>query len=237
MGYHNQGLLVVFKTMGVENSFLKSITDFSGLSPEELDSVKKLIFEKKVERGDIIVFEGDLPEALYFVGSGAVKMFRTSAEGKEQVLNIVRPGDSFNDVPAFDGGPNLASAQAMGPVTLYGIPKHALDVFLQDHPQVAVSIANVLAAQVRHLVSLVEDLSFRPVVGRVAKVLLEYAGDGTSPGQRLTQQDMAAIVGTARDVVGRSLKALQSDGVIKIDRHRIVVTDEGALRSIAGVSI
>jgi CRP/FNR family transcriptional regulator len=222
--------------MGVDNSFIKSIPYFAGLSPEELDSVKKLVFEKKVERGDIIVFEGDSPEALYFVASGAVKIFRTSTDGKEQVLNIVRPGDSFNDVPAFDGGPNLASAQAMGPVTLYGMRKHALDIFLQDYPRVAVSIANVLAAEVRHLVSLVEDLSFRPVVGRVAKVLLEHAVDGTSPGQRLTQQDMAAIVGTAREVVSRSLKALQSDGVIKIDRHRIVVTDKEALRSIAGVS-
>ena len=124
----------------------------------------------------------------------------------------------------------------MGPVTIFGMRKHALDIFLQDYPRVAVSIANVLAAQVRHLVSLVEDLSFLPVVGRVAKVLLEHAVDGTSPGQRLTQQDMAAIVGTVREVVSRSLKALQSDGVIKIDRHRIVVTDKEALRSIAGVS-
>lgn len=222
--------------MGVEDSFLKSITYFSGLSPVELDSVKKLVFEKRVERGEIIVFEGDLPEALYFVGDGVVKIFRTSADGKEQVLNIVRPGDSFNDVPAFDGGPNLASAQAMGTVTLYGIPKQSLDAFLRDYPQTAVSVAKVLATQVRHLVLLVEDLSFRPVVSRVAKVLLEYAGDGAGPGQRLTQQDMADMVGTAREVVSRSLKALQSEGVIKIDRHRIVVTDKEALRSIAGVS-
>jgi CRP-like cAMP-binding protein len=222
--------------MGVEDSFLKSITYFSGLSPAELDSVKKLVFEKKAERGDIIVFEGDPPEALYFVGAGVVKIFRTSADGKEQVLNIVRPGGSFNDVPAFDGGPNLARAQAMGPVTLYGIPKQPLDAFLRDYPQTAVSVVNALAAQVRQLVLLVEDLSFRPVVGRVAKVLLEYAGDGAGPSQRLTQQDMAAMVGTAREVVSRSLKTLQSEGIIKIDRHRIVVTDKEALRSIAGVS-
>ena len=236
MGHHNQGVFVVFKTMVVENSFLKSIPYFSGLGSEELDSVKKLVFEKKVERGDIIVFEGDLPEALYFVGSGAVKMFGTSAEGKEQVLNIVRPGDSFNDVPAFDGGPNLASAQAMGPVSLYGILKHDLNVFLQDHPHIAINIINVLATQVRHLVSLVEDLSFRPVVGRVAKALIEHAGDGTGLGKRFTQQDMAAIVGTAREMVSRSLRALESDGVIRMDRYRIVIKDMEALKDVAGVS-
>jgi len=222
--------------MVVEVAFLKSIPYFSSLTLYELDSVKKLIFEKNVERGDTIVLEGDPAEALYFVGTGAVKMFRTSVDGKEQVLNIVRPGDSFNDVPIFDGGPNLASAQAMGPVTLYGILKNDLNVFLQDHPRIAINIVNLLASQVRHLVSLVEDLSFRPVVGRVAKILLEYAGDGKGLGQRLTQQDMAAIAGTAREVVSRSLRTLESDGVIRMDRHRIVITDRAALKDTAGVS-
>jgi len=222
--------------MAVEVTFLKSIPYFAGLSHDELDLVKKLVFEKKVERGDIIILEGEPAEALYFVGSGAVKMFSTSVDGKEQVLNIMRPGESFNDVAIFDGGPNLASAQAMGPVIAYGISKRDLLVFLQDHPQAALNITNILAAQMRHLVSLVEDLSFKPVMGRVAKILLEYAGNGAGPSQRLTQQDMAAIVGTVREVVVRSLKALETDGVIRMDRHRIVITDREALKDIAGVS-
>jgi len=222
--------------MEVEVAFLKSIQYFSKLTPHELESVKKLIFAKNIERGDTIVLEGEPAEALYFVGTGAVKMYRTSIDGKEQVLNIVRPGDSFNDVPVFDGGPNLASAQAMGPVTLYGILKHDLNVFLQDHPRITIHIVSLLAAQVRHLVSLVEDLSFRSVVSRVAKILLEYVGDGKGLGQRLTQQDMAAIAGTAREVVSRSLRALESDGVIRMDRHRIVIKDIEALKDTAGVS-
>jgi len=73
-------------------------------------------------------------------------------------------------------------------------------------------------------------------VGRVAKILLEYVGNGAGPSQRITQQDMAAIVGTAREVIGRSLKALEEDGVIRMDRHRIVITDREALKDIAGVS-
>ena len=222
--------------MAVELTFLKSIPYFARLSHDELNLVKKLVFEKKVERGDIIVLESEPAEALYFVGSGAVKMFRTSVDGKEQVLNIVRPGESFNDVAIFGGGPNLASAQAMGHVIVYGILKRDLLVFLQDHPQTALNVANILAAQIRHLVSLVEDLSFKPVVGRVAKILLEYVGNGTGLSQRITQQDMAAIVGTAREVISRSLKALEKGGVIRIDRHRIVITDRKALKDIAGIS-
>ena len=222
--------------MAVEVTFLKSIPYFARLSHDELDLVRKLIFEKKVERGDIIVLESEPAEALYFVGSGAVKMFRTSVDGKEQVLNIARPGESFNDVAIFDSGSNLASAQAMGPAIVYGILQRDLHAFLQEHPQIALNVANVLAAQLRHLASLVDDLSFRPVVSRVAKILLEYAGNGAGPSQRLTQQDMAAIVGTVREVVGRSLKALETDGVIRMDRHRIVITDREALKDIAGIS-
>ena len=222
--------------MAVEIAFLKSIPYFSRISPGELEIIKKLISEKTIQRGDIVVFEGEPPDALYFVVSGAVKTFKTSADGKEQILNIVRPGESFNDISIFDGGPNPTSAQAMGPVVLYRIGKRDLDVVLQEHPQVALNVINTLVSRVRHLVSLVEDLSFRQVIGRVAKILLEYAGDGTGSSQRLTQQEMAAMAGTAREVVGRSLKTLEEEGVIKIERHRIVVTNRVALKDMAKVT-
>jgi len=218
--------------MAVEAQFLQSIPYFSGLGPAQLDSIRKFIFERVAERGDIILLEGELSEALYFVASGVVKVFKTSAEGKEQILNIIRPGESFNDVPIFDSGPNPASAQAMGPVALYGITKSDLEAIVRDHPQVALNVNRVLASRVRDLVSLVEDLSFRHVTGRVAKILLEHAGDGKGPRPRLTQQDMAAMAGTVREVVGRSLKALEEEGAIRLDRHRIVITDKKALKDM-----
>ncbi|MFQ5917762.1 MAG: Crp/Fnr family transcriptional regulator, partial [Candidatus Binatia bacterium] len=175
-------------------------------------------------------------EALYFVASGVVKVFKMSAAGKEQILYLTRPGESFNDVPVFDGGPNPVSAQAMGPVVLYGIRKSDLEVILREHPQVALNVTQVLSRRVRHLVSLVEDLSFRHVIGRVAKILLEHAGDGAGPRPQLTQQEMAAMAGTAREMIGRSLKTLEEEGVIRLERHRIVITDKEALREMAGAA-
>ncbi len=218
--------------MAVELEVLKNVPYFSGLATAELDSIKKLIFERTAERGEMVLLEGEPAEGLYFVVAGAVKVFKTSAEGKEQILNIVSPGESFNDIPAFDGGPNPASAQAMGPVVLYGIRKSSLETILRDYPQVALNTIEVLAGRLRHLVSLVEDLSFRHVIGRVAKILLDYGGDGTGPRPRLTQQEMAAMAGTAREMVGRSLKALEEEGAIRLDRHRIVITDKEALKEI-----
>ena len=218
--------------MPVESRFLSENPYFSGLGLPELDSIKHLFSEERAERGEIILLEGEPTDRLFFVATGVVKLFRVSAEGKEQTLELVRPGGSINEVPVFDGGPNPASAQAMGPALLYIISKTDLESILRGHPGVALNVVKVLASRIRHLVSLVEDLSFRHVIGRVAKILLEHAGDGARPGQRLTQQEMAAIAGTAREVVGRSLKTLEERGIIKLEHHRIVVTDEEALKQM-----
>jgi CRP/FNR family transcriptional regulator len=221
--------------MAVQLEFLKSIQYFSELSLAGLESIRKLVFEKTADRAEMVLLEGEPSENLYFVVSGVVKVFKTSAEGKEQILSIIRPWESFNDVPIFDGGPNPASARAMGPVLLYGIKKHDMEAILRAHPQIALNVIKVMARRVRHLVSLVEDLSFKHVISRVARILLEHIGGEMGRGPRLTQQEMAAMAGTAREVVGRSLKALEEKGVIKMDRHRIIITDKEALQKIMEV--
>jgi CRP/FNR family cyclic AMP-dependent transcriptional regulator len=221
--------------MSVQTEFIKTIPYFTGLSQAALDSLGKHIFEKRAERGEMLLFEGEPAETLYFVVDGAVKVFKTSQDGKEQILQIIRPGDSFNDVPVFSGEVNLTSAEAMGKVVLNMIKKSDLETILREYPQVAMNVIHILSQRVRQLVSLVEDLSFRQVTGRVAKMLLEYAGDGSGDRPRLTQQEMAAMIGTAREMVGRSLKSLEEDGMIKIDRHRIIVADIDALKATAGV--
>jgi len=218
--------------MAIETEFLKTISYFEGLSTNELDSIKPIVFEKKYERGKIIIHEGDEAEAIYFVVSSVVKVFKTSIEGKEQILGIIRPGDSFNDVPVFDDGLNPASAQAMGDVVLYELGKSEFKAILHNHPQIAINTIKVMAGQVRRLVTLVEDLSFRNVIGRVAKILLEYASDEMGSGPRLTQQEMAAMAGSAREVVGRSLKTLEEEGMIKLNRQRILITNKEALREM-----
>jgi CRP-like cAMP-binding protein len=221
--------------MAVQLEFLKSISYFSDLGLAELESIRRLVFEKTADRAETVLLEGESAVNLYFVASGAVKVFKTSAEGKEQILSIVRPGESFNDVPIFDGGPNPASARTMGPVLLYGIKKNDMEAILRDYPQIPLNVIRVLARRVRNLVSLVEDLSFRHVISRVAKILFEHIGGEMGHGPRLTQQEMAAMAGTAREVVGRSLKALEEEGAITLDRHRIIITDKEALQKIMEV--
>jgi len=202
------------------------------MSTAELDTIKQSFSEKTLQRGEVILLEGESSDTLFFVASGVVKIFKTSAQGKEQILSITHPGEALNDIPIFDGGANPISAQALGQVTVYGIKKDKLLSIMQQYPKVALNTSKVLAERMRQLVTLVEDLSFRHVLGRVAKILLTHAADGAGPKQHLTQQEMAAMAGTAREVVARSLKALEEQGHIRLERHRIVVTDRKALEDI-----
>jgi CRP/FNR family transcriptional regulator len=227
--------------MAIDIELLKGIPYFAGLSAADLEAVSQRMFEQSIERGDMVLLEGDPSEAVYFVVSGAVKVFKTSIEGKEQILCLLRVGESFNDVPILDGGPNLASAVAMTPIVLYGMTRSDIEELLRENPRIAMNVIRVLSKKVRHFVSMVEDLSFRDVTSRVAKLLLEYATDHGGPEEgtprpRLTQQEMAAMVGTAREVVGRSLKVLEEEGAIRMDRHRIVVTNRKALQQMSGVA-
>ena len=227
--------------MAIDVDLLRGIPYFAGLSDADLEAVRLRMFEQSVERGDMILMEEDPSEAVYFVVSGAVKVFKTSIEGKEQILCLLRTGESFNDVPILDGGPNLASAVAITPVVLYGMTRTDIEELLRENPRVAMNVIRVLSKKVRHFVSMVEDLSFRDVTSRVAKLLLDYATDHGGPEEgverpRLTQQEMAAMVGTAREVVGRSLKVLEEEGAIRMDRHRIVVTNRKALQQMGGVT-
>ena len=222
--------------MAIQIEHIKESPYFAGLSSAELGAIGELMFEKSMERGEMLLFEGDIAEALYFVVSGVVKVFKISADGKEQILQIIRPGESFNDVPVLSDGINIASAEALGNVSLYGVKKSDLENILRKYPKVALNIIQVLSQRIRHLVSLVEDLSFKHITSRVAKILLENAGDGAGHGQRLTQQEMAAMAGTVREMVGRSLKALEEEKTIRIDSHRIIITDKEALKEMAGVA-
>jgi CRP/FNR family transcriptional regulator len=218
--------------MTTKLEFLKASPFFAGFSPAKLEAVSQHVFEKRLTRGEMALNEGTHARALYFVAEGVVKLFKTSSEGKEQILSLMKPGESFNDVPIFDLGPAPANAQALGAVTLYGIQRDDLEVMLRQYPDLSRNIINVLARRIRYLFTLVEDLSFRSVVSRVAKILLENIAETATPGSRLTQRDMAAMAGTAREVVSRSLRYLEDEKLIEMRSHQIAIKNKKGLEQI-----
>jgi CRP/FNR family transcriptional regulator len=222
--------------MAVDLDILKKVAYFAGFTAAELEHVSKSFFEQSFKRSEIATLEGESADNLYVVATGVVKIFKTSAEGKEQILYLAHAGQTFNDVPVIDGLPNQASAQAMVAVDVYGISRVDMLALLDRYPKAMSNAADLLSGRIRDLSLLIEDLSFKHVIGRVAGILLKYAGDGSGAKPRLTQQDMAAMAGTAREVVGRSLKMLQSDGSIKMNRNRIAISNRKALQDMVEMS-
>jgi CRP/FNR family transcriptional regulator len=184
------------------------------------------------QRDDLIYLEGDIGEGLYVVVRGAVKLFMTSPQGKEQVFRIVRAGGTFNEIPMFDGGPNPAGAQAIEAGEALILPRSLLYEMARTYPDFGLAVASVFAERLRTLISLVEDLSFRSVTGRVAHLLLETSGaaNGTAEAVTLSQQEIANMVGTAREVVGRAVRAMEADGAIRMERQHIEVLAPELLR-------
>ena len=219
--------------MSLLTDFLRSVPYFTTLGPEGIERIENQALERSFTKGEILFLDGEPCQGLYVVKSGRIRIFKSSPGGREQVLLIARQGDSFNDVPVFDGGPNPANASALEPSIVYIIPGKTLLKLVADCP-VAQPIITQFAARLRHLTAVVEDLSFRSVVSRLARMLLDLAvAEGkSSPVPRLTQDEMATNIGSVRDVVGRALRTLEKSKAIKIEGHRILVIDTEKLKSI-----
>jgi CRP/FNR family transcriptional regulator, cyclic AMP receptor protein len=224
--------------MAIETEQLKNINYFTGLETAELEAIKPYMTEKSVAKGELFLFEGEWSDYLYFLMGGLVKVYKTSQNGKEQILHIAPPGESLNDVSTFDGGTNQASMVAMTPVQLCGIRKDDLKIILEGHPRIYINILKALAYRIRRDSNLVEELSSTQVMGRLAKLLTgKYAGEEATVGLWLTQQDMASMIGTCREVVNRSLKIMEEKGAIRLGRHRILVLNKTILADMAKATV
>ncbi|HUT68853.1 MAG TPA: Crp/Fnr family transcriptional regulator [Dehalococcoidales bacterium] len=213
--------------------FLRLSPYFAGLDDCVLEKISRLMVIKRVEKHEIIWLEQEPSRMIYFVASGLIKLFKTSSGGKEQILRLARPLDCFGHAGALNGGSNPESAQAVVPSVLYGLARNDLEVLLVEHQQLSRNTIKLLATEMHHYMSLVEDLSLRCVSGRLAKMLLSINKRGVcDTSLLLTRADMAAMAGTVREVIGKSLKALEDKGVIRYDRRKIIIRDREALKTM-----
>ena len=143
---------------------------------------------------------------------------------------MVGPGELFNAEPLFDGGPTPASARAMSPVRALLLPAAVLVALIGSHPSIALLLLRELSARQRELVVLLEDLHFRSVRARLARVLLREARDGAAT---ITQQELAERAGTVREIVGRTLRDMQQEGLVRLLRGQVTVLDLKGLRTVA----
>lgn len=204
-----------------------------------LTKIAKTLIEESYDAGQILFLEGEPCKGAYFLVQGRIRIFKSEPGGKEQVLRIIPPKATFNEVPVFDGGTTPASAEALEPSTVWILPCEVVVELMEQEPLVSRTIIKILATRLRQLTALVAEISLKQVTARVARLLLDYAeeeavlGAGVSNqivGQ-LTQQQMAAMAGTVRDMVGRSLRTIQKAGAIEAKRGYIIIKDSNKLRT------
>lgn len=199
----------------------------AGLTPEIMQTIAQVASRHRYAAGATLFDEGAPVAGLYLIEEGTVKIVRFSKEGREHTLRVFQPGDTFNDVAAFDGGPNPATAVAFSDVVVWRIARADLQQVAQRYPALAWALLESVARRTRYLVNLVQDLSARNVKARLARLLLEQAqgNEQQAASHMLTQEEMASRLGTVREVVGRALRSLVSSDIIEFERHRIVIRD------------
>lgn len=210
---------------------IRAVSFAAGLPEGALVALAAIAAPMQRVTGTLLQLEGDQAEVMYMVVRGRVKIARVSAGGREQVLNVIPPGGHFNTVPIFDGGRCPANAEALTDVLLLALPRDALLAVVERHPALALALLKEFTGRVRHLVNLVDELALHTVQGRLAGLLLEQAtaAERGQPAPALTQAEMAAHVGTVREMIGRALKTFEALGLLRLDRGVITLLDRAGL--------
>jgi len=214
---------------------LGKVAIFSGLTESELAFICQRAVPRHYSSGQIVFSEGEVCAGLYVVASGHVRIFKSSSGGREQVLSIEGPGSSVAELPVFDGGNYPASVVAIADSTLLFVSKQDFQSLCLTHPQVALKVLRVVGARLRRLVGIIEELSFTTVRHRLASFLLRLAKEGKRTPQGVevmlpvSNQELAAQIGTVRELVSRNLSRLQSEGLLKIDGRTVTLCNMKAL--------
>lgn len=218
---------------------LKTIPFLAHLRAAELEALARAMEPRALANRQIIFREGSPCLGLYIVKTGQVKLIQTRKE-KEQLLAIVRAGDPLDLVPFLDNGPHSFSAQARGTATLYFMPTETARDLIWSTPALLSGVLNTVGARLRTLATLASDLVFKDVTARVCKILLEQAQaegipqrNGIRLKRTLSRQEFASLIGTAREVAWRSLKKLEDEGMVKIERNQITLLDVERLAAMA----
>ena len=217
---------------------LAKVPIFAGLTEPELAFMAQRAMPRKFSSGETVFGEGEPCVGLYVVESGHVRIFKSSANGREQVLSIDGPGSSIAELPVFDGGNYPASVTAIDDATLLFVSKQDFQALCLAHPQVALKVLRVVGARLRRLVGIIEELSFTTVRHRLASFLLRLAqkeGKRTPAGVEIalpvSNQELASQIGTVRELVSRNLSRLQSQGILKIDGRTVIISNLKALEA------
>jgi CRP/FNR family transcriptional regulator len=194
---------------------------------------------KLFSTGELLFSEGEPCNGLHIIARGKVRLFKTSVNGREQVLSVNVSGESVAEIPVFDGGPYPASAVALEETEIVFISRRDFNAYCLEHPEVPLKVLTVVGARLRNLVGIIEELSFTTIRQRLISTLLKLAqseGKKTARGIEFqlpaSHQELANQLGTVRELISRNLMRLQAEGLLDVDARQIVVKDVKGLSTL-----
>jgi CRP/FNR family transcriptional regulator len=217
---------------------LKQSQLFAQLDDQSLDEIAAASTLRQVLRQENIFYQGDVAYALFLVASGKVKVFKMSPEGKEQILMIANPGDSFAEAALFMSGRFPASAQALEDSDLVVINRDRFVALIRKNPDIAINLIARLSGLLRKMTSLVEELSLTDVTTRLAHYLLNQVEETDAGSITIHLEEKKAVLasqlGTIPETLSRSFARLVKEKVIAMDGSAIRILDLDRMRELAG---
>jgi CRP/FNR family transcriptional regulator len=213
---------------------------FEGLDEDNARVLRRQMTEVHLNRGEHLFLEGQDGDRLFVVLDGKLKLTRAAADGRENLLSVLGPGEMFGELSLFDPRPRTSSASAVTDATLAALTHEALQPWLYERPEVSFHMLQALARRLRRANDLNADLVFTDVPGRVAKNLLDLADrfgeqehDGLHVHHDLTQEELAQLVGASRETVNKALADFAARGWLQISARSVLILDAERLRKRA----
>lgn len=212
---------------------LRSSSYFSDLNDAVIDEIALGVSLRRYERDEVLFWEGDPCAGLHIIRKGSLKLFKVSPQGRELIISILREGASLNEVPVFDRGSNPVSAAALELTEVWVIEAGVIQDAMDRHHEICRAVIESLSGNLRMMVQKVEELSFYQVTNRLARLISQLPEEQLSglASYRITQNQLAAQLGTVREVVARSLGELERSGAIKVRRRQIEIVDKTVLKN------
>jgi CRP/FNR family transcriptional regulator len=220
---------------------LKRTFIFGELNEKALGALAERSVERRLSRDEMLFIGGEEARGMYVIVEGSVRAFRVGVDGREQVIHVERAPATIAEVPVFDDGLYPSTVAAEEDSTVLFLDKRDVRRLCLEYPEIALAALKVMAARLRHCAELVEELSLREVGQRLASYLLEEARKngkreeaGVSVELTMTNQQIAARIGSVREVISRALARLQRNGLIRVEGRHLIIPDEDALAGYAG---
>jgi len=217
------------------SKYIKDIFLFNTLSPEILNRIAGFCTILTSGKGEHLFFEGDRASAFFYIISGKVKIYRLSAQGQEQILEIIEEGNLVAEAAIFDSETYPAYCLALEESTLIRIPRNEFILLIEQKPDVALKIMHAYSKRLRYFVSMVEKLSMQDIKSRLARYFLDHSqrkGGKDICRIPVTKKELAALLGTIPETLSRALRSLKDDGLIEVSGSVINILDRARLGKV-----